>query len=99
MTPKPYPALPPGVRRCVGAFRRPCVILTDAILCPTCQAVIDGMDPERRDAIARAPTLTRAGWERASWWTASPLHRYARHGYPHPTLGARAGRDGYRVAG
>lgn len=95
--PKGYPALPPGVRRCVGAFRRPCVILTDAILCPSCQRVVDGMKPERIRAIANGPTLTRAGWERASWWTASPLHRYARHGYEHPSIGTPAGRDGLRV--
>lgn len=37
----PRPDMPAGLRRCVGAFRRPCLILTDAILCPACWAVID----------------------------------------------------------
>lgn len=72
----------PPVRRCVGAFLRPCVILTDAILCEPCWRPVDATSPEALMHMDTRPRLTNRGWAAASWWTASGPHRRARFGDP-----------------
>lgn len=57
--------LAPGVTRCVGAFRRTCLILTDTILCDACWAEVLSRPPRERREIAKRRRLTKAGWERA----------------------------------
>jgi hypothetical protein len=58
------PGHPDGatLRRCVGAFRRVCLALTDAILCPACWAEVERIDPKGRAVFPppRPPLPSRA---------------------------------------
>jgi hypothetical protein len=49
--PWPRYRLTPGsapLARCVGAFRRGCVMLTTAVLCDTCWTDVESVDPKQR---------------------------------------------------